>query len=59
MIGFTYRLANSPKYGRLQYSANYQYITRSLWTGVGSVTTSPGPHAGDSMVFTSMRYYIP
>ncbi len=59
MIGFTYRLASSPKYGRLQYSTNYQYITRSLWTGVGSVTTSAGPHAGDSMIFTSMRYYIP
>ncbi len=59
MVGFTYRLASSPTYGRLQYSVNYQYITRSLWTGVGSATTSAGPHAGDSMVFTSMRYYIP
>ena len=59
MLGFTYRLASSPKYGRLQYSMNYQYLTRSLWSGVGSATTSAGPHAGDSMVFTSMRYYIP
>ena len=59
MLGFTYRLASSPKYGRLQYGMNYQYITRSLWSGVGSVTTSVGPHAGDNMIFTSMRYYIP
>jgi hypothetical protein len=59
MIGFTYRLVSSPKYGRLQYGVNYQYVTRSLWTGVGSSTTSAGPHAGDNMVFTSMRYYIP
>ncbi len=59
MIGFTYRLANSPKYGRLQYQATYQYIQRNLWSGVGSATTPTGPRAEDSMIHAGMRYYIP
>jgi hypothetical protein len=59
VAGFTYRLASSPKYGRLQYSATYQYLNRSLWSGVGSATTSAGPHAEDSMIHMGMRYYIP
>jgi len=59
MLGFTYRVANSPKYGRLQYSMTYSYLQRNLWSGVGSATTPTGPRALDNMVHVGMRYYIP
>lgn len=59
LIGFTYRVVNSPKYGRFQYQVNYQYIQRNLWSGVGNATTPSGPRGLDNMIFTSMRYYIP
>jgi hypothetical protein len=53
-FGFTYRVYNSPKYGRLQYQGVYSYLTRSAWAGVGGA-----PKATNNMVFTGMRYYIP
>jgi hypothetical protein len=65
MAGWTYRIYNSPKYGRLQYQVNYQYITRSAWTALTGGTygaanaTFGSPKAVDNMVFTGMRYYIP
>jgi hypothetical protein len=59
LVGFTYRFVNSPKFGRLQYAVNYQYIQRNLWSGVGSATTPNGPRGLDNMIFTGMRYYIP
>ena len=65
-FGFTYRLVNSPSYGRLQYSASYSYLQRTLWSGsVGTpvasapVPTPTGPRAEDNMIHVSMRYYIP
>ena len=63
--GFTYRLYNSPKYGRLQYQGVYSYLTRDGWAGLtsgtfGSATATYGaPKATNNMVFTGMRYYIP
>ncbi|SEG23295.1 hypothetical protein SAMN05421819_2307 [Bryocella elongata] len=59
MGGFTWKPINSPKYGRLQYSATYSYIQRNLWSGVGSATTPSGPRATEPMVHVQMRYYIP
>jgi hypothetical protein len=59
LVGFTYRFVNSPRIGRLQYSVNWQYIQRNLWSGVGSATTPTGPRGLDNMILTSMRYYIP
>jgi hypothetical protein len=63
LLGFTYRVASSPKYGRIQYQVNYQYLQRNLWSGYGGVSStdvSPtGPRGLDNMFFTSMRYYIP
>ncbi len=65
MLGFTYRLVNSPKYGKLQYSATYQYVQRNLWSGLdgGTYGTSTavflGPRALDNMFHVGMRYYIP
>jgi hypothetical protein len=52
--GFTYRIYNSPKYGRLQYQGVYSYLTREAWAGIGGA-----PKATNNMVFTGMRYYIP
>ena len=65
MAGFTYRIASSPKYGRLQYQMNYQYMTRIAWTALTSGTYGTSnavfgnPKAVDNMIFTSFRYYIP
>ena len=67
MFGFTYRLVNSPKYGRLQYQATYSYLERQSWRGVtagtfGSATAPPtfgAPKAINNMVHVGMRYYIP
>ena len=59
MVGFTYRLANSPRYGRLQYQTTYSYLQRNLSSGAGSATTPSGPRAVDNMVHMGMRYYIP
>jgi hypothetical protein len=59
MIGLTYRVVNSPRYGRLQYQLTYQLIQRNLWSGVGSATSPSGPRAQDSMIHVGMRYYIP
>lgn len=59
MFGFTYRVANSPKYGRLQYQITYSILQRNLWSGIGSTTTPSGPRAQDGMVHVGMRYYIP
>jgi hypothetical protein len=59
LLGFTYRFVNSPKYGKLQYAVNYQYIQRNLWSGVATATTPTGPRALDNMIFTGLRYYIP
>jgi hypothetical protein len=55
MFGFTYRLINNPKVGRLQYGVNYQLVNRGLWSG----STSINARAQDSMVLTSLRYYLP
>ena len=67
MIGFTYKVINSPKYGRLQYQATYSYLSRQSWAGVtagayGSAATPPtfgSPKAIDNMIHVGMRYYIP
>jgi len=63
--GFTYRIYNNPRFGRLQYQGVYTYLTREAWAGLmtgtfGSATATYGsPKATNNMVFTGMRYYIP
>lgn len=60
MIGFTYRIVNTPKFGRLQYQVNYQYVQKNLWSGApGSSGFPSGPRGLDNMFLTSLRYYIP
>ena len=66
-LGYTYRLVNSPKYGRLQYQFLYSYLTRDSWTGLTSAAATFGTpaatfhpaHAENNMIFGGMRYYIP
>ncbi len=65
-FGFTYRVASSPKFGRLQYQTTYSYLQRTLWSGANTAvvantpTSRPtGPRAMDNMIHVGMRYYIP
>ncbi len=60
--GFWYRFYNGPK-GKLQFGTQYSYVTRQTWSGANSATPPvPGPYSPeglDSMIFTSLRYYLP
>lgn len=57
--GFWYRFYNGPK-GRMQFGAQYSYVTRQTWYGTGfSSGTGVSPEGVDGMVFTSLRYYLP
>ena len=66
-IGYTYRLVNSPKYGRLQYQFTYSYLTRTSWVGLTSPAATFGTPAAtfgsaratNNLVYAGMRYYIP
>ena len=57
--GWWYNFYNGPK-GRFRQGFTYELIRRDLWSGAGG-TTNPGggAHGDDSMVFTSLRYYLP
>jgi hypothetical protein len=65
MFGMTYRVVNSPKYGRLQYQLTYSYLERTSWEGVAAGTYGTASavfgagHAINNMVHFGMRYYIP
>ena len=64
MFGFTYKLINSPKYGRLQYQFTYSYLTKNSWTGITAGTPLAPIAFGrakavNNMVHFGMRYYIP
>jgi hypothetical protein len=57
--GFWYRFYSGPK-GRMQAGIQYSYVVRNTWSGTGDgAGTVAGAHGIDSMVFTSMRYYLP
>jgi hypothetical protein len=57
--GFWYRFYSGPK-GRIQAGVQYSYVVRNTWSGTGDgAGTTAGAHGIDSMVFTSMRYYLP
>jgi hypothetical protein len=57
--GFWYRFYTGPK-GRMQFGAQYSYVTRQTWYGTGfSTGTGVAPEGVDGMVFTSLRYYLP
>jgi hypothetical protein len=62
-LGYWHRFYKGPK-GTLQWGAQYSYVVRSTWSGLGSATSGStahgsAPHGIESMVFTSFRYYIP
>lgn len=51
--GLWYRFYNGPR-GKFQFGADYAYLTRIAWSGVGGQ-----PSGIDNMIFTSFRYYLP
>jgi hypothetical protein len=51
--GFWYKFYSGPK-GSFRFGADYAYLTRNAWSGVGGQ-----PHGVDNMIFTSFRYYLP
>lgn len=56
---FWYRFYDGPR-GRFQFGAQYSYVNRQTWSGVGfSKTSSLTPVGLDNMVYTSFRYYLP
>ena len=57
--GYWWNIKNGPK-GRLRQGIQYSLFDRTLWSGAGG-TANPGngAHGYDSMVFTSLRYYLP
>jgi hypothetical protein len=60
-MGFWYKPYNGPK-GRLQFGAQYSYLTRTAWSGIGTklpVPVGANPSAIDNMVLTSFLYYLP
>ena len=50
---FWYRFYNGPK-GKLQLGAQYSYVTRDTWSGIGGQ-----PEAIQNMVLSAFRYYLP
>jgi len=57
--GYWWNIHNSPK-GRLRQGFEYSLFRRDLWSGAGGTTnTGNGAHGTDSMIFTSLRYYLP
>jgi hypothetical protein len=52
-VGFWYRFYSGPR-GRFQYGTQFSYLTRNTWSGNGRQ-----PNGIDSMIFTSLRYYLP
>ena len=52
-VGFFYKFYNGPK-GRVQWGPQFSYIKRFTWRGVGN-----SPRAGEAMLLTSFRYYLP
>ena len=53
-LGFWHKFYQGPK-GGMRWGIAYSYITRTAWSGAGSLT----PKAVDNMVWTSFRYYLP
>ena len=57
--GYWWNIHNSAK-GRLRQGIQYSLFRRDLWSGAGGISNSGnGAHGDDSMIFTSLRYYLP
>ena len=52
-LGFWHRFYSGPV-GRVQFGAQYSYLSRGGWTGGGGA-----PRTNENMVLTSFRYYLP
>ncbi|HVH71459.1 MAG TPA: hypothetical protein VNB49_10165 [Candidatus Dormibacteraeota bacterium] len=53
-LGFWHKFYQGPR-GAMRWGITYSYITRTAWSGAGSIT----PKANDNIVWTSFRYYLP
>lgn len=53
VLGYWYDFYKGPK-GRFRQGIQYAYVMRQAWSGVGGA-----PKGGDSMFWTSFRYYLP
>lgn len=51
--GIWYRFYKGPA-GMVQYGANYAYVTKFAWSGVGGA-----PRGVENIIETSFRYYLP
>lgn len=58
--GFWHKFYNGPK-GRLQWGLQFSYLQKSTWSGNNNTPTAIGlaPKAGDTLIFSSFRYYLP
>ena len=54
-FGVTQTFWKDPKYGALQFMAQYSYLTRSPW----SVATGTPKKASTNMLFLNLRYVLP
>jgi hypothetical protein len=54
-VGFTNTFWKDPRYGALQFMAQYSYLTRSPW----SVASGQPAKANNNMVFLNLRYTLP
>ena len=52
-LGFWYRFYKGP-FGTLQYGAQYEYLYRGTWSGIGG-----DPKGLDSVAMTSLRFFLP
>ena len=51
--GFWYKVYSGPK-GRIQFGAQYEYVVRNTWRGLGG-----DPGTNNNIGLTSFRYYLP
>lgn len=59
-VGFWHKIYNGPR-GRLQWGLQFSYVQKNTWSGNNNTPAAVGlaPKAGDMMVWTSFRYYLP
>jgi len=47
------------RYGRFQYGNSVEYIHRYLWSGTGFTPAGSTPQGGDTIVYSTVRFYLP
>jgi hypothetical protein len=59
-LGFWHKIYAGPK-GRLQWGLQFSYLQKGTWSGNNNTPTAVGlaPKAGDVMILSSFRYFLP